>query len=61
MFGLAQRLSQTSSQASFSNVNPAQSLPIQTQLDKQSMATPRHSRYILDLDGKFNMLSSSWL
>jgi hypothetical protein len=54
-FRLAQRLSQTSTQATFSNVNPAHALPyaspIQTQLGKQSIATPRHPRCILHLDG----------
>ncbi|CAF3916466.1 unnamed protein product [Rotaria sordida] len=54
---LAQRLSQTSAQVTFSNVNPIQSLPyasrISTQLGKQSMATPRHPRCILHLDGQF--------
>jgi hypothetical protein len=55
-FRLAQRLSQTSTQATFSNVNPAHALPyaspIQTQLGRQSTATPRHPKCILDLDGK---------
>lgn len=40
----------------FSNVNPSQGLPyatpIQTQLGKQSTATPRHPRCTLHLDGK---------
>ncbi|CAF1198294.1 unnamed protein product [Rotaria sordida] len=56
---LAQRLSQTSAQVTFSNVNPIQSLPyasrISTQLGKQSMATPRHPRCILHLDGQFTL------
>lgn len=55
---LAQRLSQASNQATFSNVNPAHALPyaspIQTQLGKQSVATPRHPKCILDLDGTTN-------
>ncbi|CAF4906393.1 unnamed protein product, partial [Rotaria socialis] len=42
---LSQRLSQSSIQASFSNVNPTQALPyapsMPTQLGKQSTATPR--------------------
>ncbi|CAF3393614.1 unnamed protein product [Rotaria sp. Silwood1] len=54
---LAQRLSQSSIQATFSNVNPAHALPyaspIPTQLGKQSNATPRHPKCILDLDGQF--------
>ncbi|CAF3064083.1 unnamed protein product [Rotaria sp. Silwood2] len=56
---LAQRLSQTSTQATFCNVNPTQLLPyaspISTQLGKQSMATPRHPRCILHLDGQFSL------
>ena len=52
---LAERLSQTSAQASFSNVNPSQTLayasPLTTQLGKQSTATPRHPKCILHLDG----------
>ena len=58
---LAQRLSQTSIQATFSNVNPMQSLPyaspISTQLGKQSTATPRHPRCTLHLDGNFIFFS----
>ena len=55
LFRLAERLSQTSAQAIFSNVNPTQSLPyaspLHTQLGKQSAATPRHPKCILHLDG----------
>ncbi|CAF2799839.1 unnamed protein product [Rotaria sp. Silwood2] len=54
---LSQRLSQSSIQATFSNVNPAHALPyaspMPTQLGKQSTATPRHPKCILDLDGQF--------
>ncbi|CAM4778550.1 unnamed protein product [Rotaria magnacalcarata] len=56
---LSQRLSQSSIQASFSNVNPAQALPyapsMPAQLGKQSTATPRHPKCILDLDGQFTL------
>ncbi|CAF1414304.1 unnamed protein product [Rotaria magnacalcarata] len=56
---LAQRLSQTSTQATYSNVNPAHALPyalpLSTQLGKQSVATPRHPRCILHLDGAFSL------
>ncbi|CAF5010792.1 unnamed protein product, partial [Rotaria sp. Silwood1] len=56
---LVQHLSPTSTQATFSNVNPTQSLPyaspISTQLGKQSIATPRHPRCILHLDGQFSL------
>ena len=41
----------------FSNVNPSAALPyaspLQTQLGKQSTATPRHPRCTLHLDGQF--------
>ena len=51
-FRLAQRLSQTT----FSNINPVQPLPyaspLPSQLGRQSTATPRHPKCILDLDGK---------
>jgi hypothetical protein len=60
LFRLAQRLSQSSTQATFSNVNPAHSLPyaspMPTQLGKQSIATPRHPKCILDLDGKLFLI-----
>jgi hypothetical protein len=53
---LAERLSQSSNQATFSNVNPLPyASPIQTQLGKQSTATPRHPRCILHLDGQFSL------
>ncbi len=55
MFRLEQRLSQSLTQTTFSNVNPSQllpyALPIHTQLGKQSTATPRHPKCILHLDG----------
>ena len=50
-------MSQTFSPGAFSNVNPSQPIPYalaaQTQLGKQSTATPRHPRCTLDLGGRF--------
>jgi len=60
LFRLAQHLSQSSAQATFSNVNPSQSLPyaspIHTQLGKQTNATHRHPKCILHLDGNIFVL-----
>jgi len=51
---LADRLSQSSVQAVYSNVNPLPyASPLQTQLGKQSVATPKHPRCTLHLDGQF--------
>jgi len=50
---LTQRLTQSQT---LSNINPVQlpyASPLPTQLGKQSTATPRHPKCILDLDGQF--------
>lgn len=54
---MTQRLSQsTTPTPTISNLNPAQAIPyaspLATQLGKQSIATPRHPKCILHLDGK---------